>query len=127
MYQISIQSVNSFKSYRANKLKIYTQTDSRQTDTFVKTIFSGSGGLKTWAFDKNRGGPILHKSNTFSDKNVKTLKIKSCGFRPNNSRYEKMLKSKTVHLKEIYNFYFDQFLIKRTVFVLIVKDVKIKN
>ena len=29
------------------------------------------------------------------------LKIKSCGFRPNNARYEKMLSSKIVHLKEI--------------------------
>ena len=37
-----------------------------------------------------------------------------------------MLKSKIVHLKEIYNFDFDHFLIKRTVFVLIVKNV-IKN
>ena len=55
----------------------------------------------------------------------KTLKIKSCGFRPNNARYEKML-SKIVHLKEIYNFDFDHFLIKRAVFVLIVKNV-IKN
>ena len=34
------------------------------------------------------------------------LKIKSCGFRPNNGRYEKMLKSKIVHLKKIYNFGF---------------------
>ena len=51
------------------------------------------------------------------------LKIKSCGFRANNGRYEKMLRSKIVHLKEIYNFDFDQFLIKRTVFVLIVKNV----
>ena len=67
MYQRPIQSVNSFKSYRANKLK---STD-RQTDTFAKTIFSGSEGLKTWTFDKNRGGHILHKSNTFSDENVK--------------------------------------------------------
>ena len=25
----------------------------RQTDTFAKTIFSGSEGLKTWTFDKN--------------------------------------------------------------------------
>ena len=56
----------------------------------------------------------------------KTLfKIKSCGFRPNNARYEKML-SKIVHLKRIYNFDFDHFLIKHTVFVLIVKNV-IKN
>ena len=54
------------------------------------------------------------------------LKIKSCGFRPNNVRYEKMLQSKMVRLKEIYNFDFDHFLIKRTVFVLIVKNV-IKN
>ena len=54
------------------------------------------------------------------------LKIKSCGLRPNNGRYEKMLKSKIVHLKKIYNFDFDNFLIKRTVFVLIVKNV-IKN
>ena len=54
------------------------------------------------------------------------LKIKSCGFRPNNGRYEKMLTSKIVHLKKIYNFDFDHFLIKRTVFILIVKNV-IKN
>ena len=54
------------------------------------------------------------------------LKIKSCGFPPNNARCEKMLRSKIVHLKEIYNFYFDHFLIKHTVFVLIVKNV-IKN
>ena len=39
---------------------------------------------------------------------------------------KKMLSSKIVHLKEIYNFGFDHFLIKRTVFVLIVKNV-IKN
>ena len=37
-----------------------------------------------------------------------------------------MLPSKIVHLKKIYNFDFDHFLIKRTVFVLIVKNV-IKN
>ena len=34
-----------------------------------------------------------------------------------------MLSSKIVHLKEIYNFGFDHFLIKRTIFVLIVKNV----
>ena len=36
-----------------------TQTDTaidRQIDTFAKTIFSGSEGLKTWTCDKNRGG-----------------------------------------------------------------------
>ena len=54
------------------------------------------------------------------------LKIKSYGFRPNNARYKKMLTGKIVHLKEIYNFRFDHFLIKRTDFVLIVKNV-IKN
>ena len=54
------------------------------------------------------------------------LKIKSCGFRGNNARYKKMLRRKIVHLKKIYNFDFDNFLIKRTVFVLIVKNV-IKN
>ena len=37
-----------------------------------------------------------------------------------------MLRSKIVHLKEVYNFDVDHFLIKRTVFVLIVKNV-IKN
>ena len=51
------------------------------------------------------------------------LKIKSCSFQPNHARYDKILKSKIVHLKEIYNFDFDHFLIKRTVFVLIVKNV----
>ena len=34
-----------------------------------------------------------------------------------------MLKSKIVYLKEIYNFYFDHFLIKRAVFVLFLKNV----
>ena len=57
---------------------------------------------------------------------VNLLKIKSCGFRPNNARYEKMLSSKIVHFKEVYNFGFDHFLIKRMIFVLIVKNV-IKN
>ena len=56
------------------------------------------------------------------------LKIKICGSRPNIARYEKMLTSKIVHLKKIYNFEFDHFLIKRTVFVLIVKnDIKNKK
>ena len=54
------------------------------------------------------------------------LKIKSCGFRAKNARYEKMLTYKIIHLKEIYKFCFDHILIKRTVFVLIVKNV-IKN
>ena len=54
------------------------------------------------------------------------LKIKSCGFRPNNARYEKMIRSKIVHLKKVYNFDSYHFLIKCTVFVLNVKNV-IKN
>ena len=37
-----------------------------------------------------------------------------------------MLKSKIVHLNEIYNFDFEYILIKRTVFILILKNV-IKN
>ena len=48
----------------------YKSTTDTQADTFAKTIFSGSEGLKTWTFDKNEGGHILHKSNTFSDENV---------------------------------------------------------
>ena len=52
------------------------------------------------------------------------LKVKSCNFRANNARYEKMLRSKIVHLKEIYNFHYDHVLIKRMVFVLIVKNLK---
>ena len=55
-----------------------------------------------------------------------SLKIKSCGFRTNYARYEKILQSKIVYIKETYKFYFDHFLIKRTIFVLIVKNV-IKN
>ena len=47
-------------------------------------------------------------------------------FRPNYARYEKMLGNKVVHLKEIYKFEFDHFLIKSTFFVLIVKNT-IKN
>ena len=50
------------------------------------------------------------------------LKIKNGRFRPKNARSEKMLKSKIVDLKEIYNFDLDHFLIKRTIFVLIVKN-----
>ena len=53
-------------------------------------------------------------------------KIEKSIFRPNYATYEKMLRSKIIHLKETYKFCFDHFLIKRTVFVLIVKNV-IKN
>ena len=66
---------------------------------------------------------FLEKRTVFILVKKTLLKIKSCGFRPNNARYKKMLKSKIVHLKKIYHFDFDHFLIKRTVFVLIVKNV----
>ena len=70
--------------------------------------------------------PVLEKLTVFILIKKTLLKINSCGFRPNNARYEKMLRSKIVHFKEIYNFDFDHFFIKRTVFVSIVKNV-IKN
>ena len=57
-------------------------------------------------------------------------KIKKSIFRLNYARYVKniILESKTVHLKKIYKFCFDYFLIKRTVLVLIEKMLlKIKK
>ena len=66
--QSSIQSDNSIESYATHDL---LQTD-RQTDTFVKTLFSDSGGLKTLRFDENFESHFSHKTNTFSyDENVK--------------------------------------------------------
>ena len=65
---------------------------------------------------------LLEKRTVFILIKKTLLKIKSCGLRPNNARYEKMLTSKIVHLKEIYNFGFDHFLTKRTVFVVILKN-----
>ena len=57
----------------------------------------------------------------FNQKNVKNKNLwfpdKQC---------KKMLRSKVIHLKEIYNFDFDHFSIKRKVFVLIV-EILIKN
>ena len=49
--------------------------------------------------------------------------IKNCDPRPKNAWYKKMLRSKIVHLQKIYKFYFDHFLVKRTVFVLIGKTL----
>ena len=54
-------------------------------------------------------------------------KIKKSIFRSNYARHEKMLTSKIFHLKIIYKFDFDHFLVKCTVFVLIEKMLKIKN
>ena len=75
----------------------------------------------TFGFDH-----FLEKRTVFILIKKTLLKIKSCSFRQNNARYEKTLKSKIVYLKEIYNFDFDHFFIKSTVFVLIVKNV-LKN
>ena len=50
-------------------------------------------------------------------------KIKKSIFQPNYATYEKMLRKKFIRFKKIYKFYFDYFFIKRTVFVLIVKNV----
>ena len=59
---------------------------------------------------------FLEKRTVFILIRKRLLKIKSCGFRSNDARYEKMLRSKIVDFKQIYKFYFDHFLIKRTVF-----------
>ena len=54
------------------------------------------------------------------------LQNKKSIFRPNYSRYEKMFKSKIVHLKQTYKFYFNHFLEKCRIFILIKKNV-VKN
>ena len=60
--------------------------------------------------------------------NVKNvIKNQKSIFRPNYARYEKMLRSKIIHLKETYKFCFDHFLEKRTVFILIKKTLKIES
>ena len=78
---LTLNKSTKFQSNRSilSKVIVYTdrQTD-RHTDTFAKPRFSGSGGVKTWTFDKNGVRPILHKSNTFSDENVKRVIYKLC-------------------------------------------------
>ena len=54
------------------------------------------------------------------------LNIKDSIFRTNSATYEENVKEQIVHFKKIYKSYFDHFLIKCTVFVIIVKNV-IKN
>ena len=49
-------------------------------------------------------------------------KIKKSILPPNYASYEKMLPSKIVYRKKIYKFYFNNFLVKRTVLVLIEKN-----
>ena len=74
VYQRPIQSVNSFKSYRANKLYIYRQTDTHSRKPFFRVQRVSKRGHLT----KPGGGgcQILHKSNTFSDENVKMFAVK---------------------------------------------------
>ena len=50
---------------RVIKYTTYRQTD-RQIDTFIKTVFSYSGGLETRIFNENFGSHSSHKTNTFS-------------------------------------------------------------
>ena len=78
LHFLTLKKCTKGQSNRSILSKVIVLTNykstNRQTDTFAKTTFSGSEGLKTWTFDKNvRGGGchILHKSNTFSDENVK--------------------------------------------------------
>ena len=56
---LTLNKSTKFQSNRSILLKVIVYTDrqtDRHTDTFAKTIFSGSEGLKTWTFDKNGGG-----------------------------------------------------------------------
>ena len=57
--------------------------------------------------------PFLNKVLVLSIKNG-FYKIKKLIYRPHYARYDKMLRSKILHLKPIYKFYFDHFLKKRT-------------
>ena len=50
-------------------------------------------------------------------------KIEKSIFRPNYARYEKILRSKIIHLKGTYKFGFEYFFLKRTVFILIKKTL----
>ena len=63
----------------------------------------------------NRTALVLSVKNGF-------YKNKKSFFRPNYARYEKMVESKIIHLKKIYKFDLDHFLLKYTVFVLSIKN-----
>ena len=57
LHFVTLKKCTKGQSNRSILLKVivltnYKSTD-RQTDTFAKTIFSGSEGLKTWKFVKN--------------------------------------------------------------------------
>ena len=62
------------QKWLANELDLHFVTLKKCTKG--QTIFSHSGGLRTGRFDEKRGGQIFHKSNTFSDENVKNKHIK---------------------------------------------------
>ena len=73
LHFLTLNKCTKGESNRSILSKVIVLTNENlQTATFAKTIFSGSEGLKTWTFDKNGEGHILHKSNTFSDENVKS-------------------------------------------------------
>ena len=69
---------------------------------------------------------FLEKSTVFILIRKNVVKNKKLWFPAKQCKIRKNVKSKIVHLKKIYHFDFDHFLIKRTVFVLNVKNV-IKN
>ena len=59
LHFLALKKCTKFQSIRSTLSKVIGYTD-RQTDTFAKTILSGSEGFKTWTFDKNGGGGGSH-------------------------------------------------------------------
>ena len=59
LHFLALKKCTKFQSNRSILSKVIVLTDywstDRQTDTFAKTIFSGSEGLKTWRFYENEG------------------------------------------------------------------------
>ena len=100
------------------------------TIKLLKELTDWIGLWYTFLVSRNEGQvrqpAIFDRRFRFHPSKTVFYKIKKSISRPNYARYEKILKSQIVHIKEIYNFDFDHFLIKRTVFVLIMKNV-IKN
>ena len=67
---LMIRECTKFQSSRLILSKVIEYTDRHHP----KNHFFSLWGLKTWRFDEKKawgGGQILHKSNTFSDENVK--------------------------------------------------------
>ena len=67
--------------------------------------------------------PFLTNSSGFIRQKDGFYKIEKSIFRLNYARYEKILRSKIIHLKETYKFCFDHFLEKRTAFILVKKTL----